>query len=162
MIPLQNTAFTFENTYTALHLLLENGTLYCTAAENKITGFRFENPAVKTPILTIPGFTFDGAETETEITTDDRDGLSAPARVQRIFFTKGDQQVKLEMRTYDNNPFIHLSVSLQGTFGVDSEVRNDIIADGIEIYYSSDSLIDGQDVMFGCPISGQHYRRLQD
>ncbi|MBE6560645.1 MAG: hypothetical protein E7662_05925 [Ruminococcaceae bacterium] len=157
MHPLQNCSFIFENPRTALHLTLENGTLYCIAVENKSSGYRWENPARKTPLLSLPGFSFAGSTAETEIITDDRDGLSAPARVQRILFTKENQQIKLEMRTYENNPFIHISAALRGRFGKAAEAESASLATGIETAKKSPAKAE-PDIIFRCPVAGQHFK----
>ena len=151
---LQNGSLVFENTQTALHLLLENGTLFCTAVENKSTGYRWENPAKKTPLLALPGFSFDGAEAESEIVTDDRNGLSAPARLQRILFTKGEKKVRLEMRTYENNPFICLSLALEGRFGTAAETESAALATGVET--AKKTTRTETDLLFRCPIAVKH------
>ncbi len=153
---LNDGSFVFDNQRTALHLLMENGVLYCTAVENKATGYRWENPAKKTPLLTLPGFSFAGAQVTQECVTDDRDGLSAPARLQRILFTKGEQQIRLEMRTYEENPFICLSLALNGRFGTASETESAALATGVET--AKKAAKPEADILFRCPLSSKHYK----
>ncbi len=146
----------FENTYVSLQLGLENGQLYTEAVTDKITGYRYANPTRHLPVFTIPGFDPVGSTVEIVEGVDNRDGLSAEARVMRLLFTKENRKVRLELRTYENNPFIQVALALDGTFGLAAEKQETSGESGIETAKHTPAPV--VDVLFRCPLAERHLK----
>ncbi len=146
----------FENTRTALELTLENGRLYTDALVDKATGYRFGNPDRRQPLFHIPGFDTIGAAVTVTEDTDTRGGLSAAAKVMRLLFAKEGRKVQLELRTYPDNPFIRVSLSLEGHFGLSLEAAEAAGESGIET--AKRGKAPEIDVLFRCPIAERHWK----
>ncbi len=146
----------FENTRMALQLTLDDGRLYTDAIVHKATSYRFANDSRCQPLFHIPGFDTLGADVTVTKETDDRNGLSAAAEVMRLLFVKDGRKVQLELRTYPGNPFIRVSLSLEGRFGMPMEAVVSAGESGIETAKRTGA--PEMDVLFRCPIAERHWK----
>ena len=98
-----------QNEYMELHLIVEDGQIFCAGIVNRKTGYVWENPGRRVPLLTIPGFDFRGA------------AVSAGPQGDSFVLEKEGRSVSVSLKTWPDNPFMTLSVSLSGVFGQTSE-----------------------------------------
>ncbi len=153
---MKNTEILFENKFIALHLRLTDGVLYNDGVEDKLNGYSFKKDGSSVPLFAIPDFDMAAAKVEITDSTNNREGLSADARVMNIVFTQNSRRVAVELRTYENNPFIRISLALEGRFGKETEAVKKVEASGIENAEKSEQ--NNTDIIFGCPMSEKHIK----
>ncbi|MDO4608969.1 MAG: alpha-galactosidase [Clostridia bacterium] len=153
---MENTAIIFENNFTALHLRIADGVLYNDGVEDKQSGYCFKKDGSRLPLFAIPGFDMSDADMQITESVDNRDGLSADAHVMNILFTDCDRKARLELRTYENNPFIRVSFALEGRFGKQIAAQSRSEASGIETAQKADSR--EIDTLFNCPTDQKHFK----
>ncbi len=153
---MKNTAFIFENEFTALNLRLQDGVLYNDGVQDKQSGYCFKNEGSNQPLFAIPDFDMSSADVQITRGTDDRDGLSAKADIMNIIFAQNDRKVCVQLRTYKDNPFIRLSFALEGEFGKEIAKQARAEASGIEMAQSSEK--SQTDIMFNCPTNEKHFK----
>lgn len=153
---MKNDAILFENDYTALHLQFKDGVLYTSSVQDKQNGYFFEKSGSLQPLFAIPGFDMSNADVTITEFFDNRDGLSADAKVMNILFAEKSRRVRLEFRTYQNNPFIRISFALEGQFGKETVQQNKAEASGIESAVQAKQI--ETDIMFNCPTDEKHFK----
>ncbi len=153
---MENTTILFENKFTALHLRVADGVLYNDVVENKQSGYCFKKEGSCNPLFSIPDFDMSSADIQITETIDNREGLSANARVMNVLFTQNDRRVKLELRTYENNPFIRVSFALEGRFGKQIAPQQKFEVTGIE--KAQQSVANETDIIFNCPTDEKHFK----
>ncbi len=129
-ISYNNCNLLLENEKTALSVLIEDSVPYVQYLENKTSGYRWEN-AETLPMAAIPGFDFAGADVAFTEMTDDRDHMSAQAKLYTLTFEKSGQKVTVTLRMYDDNPFVTMGLTLVGTFGGETAAET-MLPDGSE------------------------------
>ena len=145
----------FGNRFTTLTLRLENGVPLCVSVRGA-DGFAWENPARRVPLVAVPGFSFEDSTVCLEEFTDDRGGLSERADCLRITFEKDGRAVGVLLRTYPDNPFITLSLTLRGTFGRTPEAARVQEESGVENGRRPEKLTAAE--AFSCPVSEKHLK----
>lgn len=146
----------FGNRWTELALRIENGVPLCEGVRRLSDGYRWENPSRRVPLVRVPGFDFQGASVEARRFQDDRDGLSETADCLCLSFAKDGRTVALTLRTYADNPFIRLEVSLSGVFGAAAEQARERAESGIETAAKASK--PETDEAFSCPIGEKHIK----
>ncbi len=146
----------FENRYSALHMKLQKGVLYTEAVEDKRTGYRFKREEANLPLFSVPGFSTANAQVTITEKSDDRAGHSAMAKVLDIRFEADGRSVCVELRTYEDNPFIHVSLVPDGLFGANVVLGSGAVESGIETASKKKRI--RPDVIFSCPIEEKHLK----
>ncbi len=153
---MKSSSFLFENKFTALHLSFKNGVLCNDGLEDKQSGYIFKKDGSSLPLFKIPDFDMAAADVQITEGTDNRNGLSAKAKVMNILFTQNQRKVAVELRTYENNPFIRISFALEGVFGKETEMQVKSEASGIETEHKEEQR--QIDIMFNCPTNEKHFK----
>jgi len=142
-----------QNEYMELYLIVEDGQILCAGIVNRKTGYVWENPGRRVPLLTIPGFDFRGA------------AVSAGPQGDSLVLEKDGRTVSVSLKTWPDNPFMTLSVSLSGVFGQASQKEVQAGESGIENAPKAPAKPE-TDVLLRCPVSEKHLKvrtvRLRD
>ena len=145
----------FGNRYTTLTLRVENGVPLCVSVASP-SGYMWENPARRVPLFTVPGFPLDGAVVRIEEFTDDRGGLSERADCLRLSFEKEGRAAAAVLRTYPDNPFITVTLSLNGTFGQAAKRTDKQEESGVETARRTEKPT--ADEAFAVPLAEKHLK----
>ena len=133
------------NEYMELHLILDDGQIFCAGILNRQSGYVWENPARRVPLISIPGFDPRGAE------------IVVSPDGERITLGKEGRIADITLKTYPDNPFITLSVSLSGVFGKAQEKEEQTRGTGNENAKKAPAKPE-TDVLLCCPISEKHLK----
>ena len=99
---------------------IRDGVLYCTAVQNRKSGYEWKNQGGAV-FCSVPSFSFLSAERSCTHRIEDKDGLSEPYLETLLTFKKGDASVCLRLSLFPALPFIESTLSLHGKFGGKSD-----------------------------------------
>ena len=91
-----------QNEYMELHLIVEDGQILCAGIVNRKTGYVWENPGRRVPLLTIPGFDFRGAAVSVgpqgDLLVLEKDGRTVSVALKQNGITVDEKNLRVGLR----------------------------------------------------------------